>query len=112
MSYINQTKPTVCHFNSPSQSEVQLLCREIFTDTVSVQRTILEFLTQKRSKGSHELSNSKTTTFLNSSTRAGTDDICALRFTEGAKAPIDVFGPNSKMVSGARLELGQCAGHG
>lgn len=43
---------------------------------------------------------------------AGTDNICALGFTEGAKASIDVFGSNSKIVSGARLELGQRTGHG
>lgn len=49
--------------------------------------------------------------FLNCSARAGIDDICALRFTEGTKAAIDVFGSNSKMISGARLELGQGTGH-
>lgn len=49
--------------------------------------------------------------FLNCSARAGTDDICALRFTEGAKAPIDVFGSNRKMIGGARLKLGQRTGH-
>ncbi len=49
--------------------------------------------------------------FLSFSARAGTDNVCALRFTEGAKAPIDVFGSNRKMIRGARLELGQSTGH-
>lgn len=45
---MNQTKTTVCRFSPPSQSVVQLLCEEIFTDTVCVQSTISEFLTQKK----------------------------------------------------------------
>lgn len=49
--------------------------------------------------------------FCNGSTRAGTDDICALRFAERAKAPIYIFGSNSKVIRGARLELGQRTGH-
>lgn len=49
--------------------------------------------------------------YINCSTCIGTDNICALGFTEGAKAPIDVFGSNSEMISGARLKLGQCTGH-
>lgn len=49
--------------------------------------------------------------FLKCSARAGTDDIGALRFTEGSKAPVNVFGSDSKMISGARLELGQRTGH-
>ena len=40
------------------------------------------------------------------------DDIGTLGLTEGAKAAIDVFGSHSKVVGGARLELGECAGHG
>lgn len=50
--------------------------------------------------------------FLSCSAGAGIDDVRALRFTEGAKAPVDVFGSDSKMVSGTGLELGQSAGHG
>lgn len=50
--------------------------------------------------------------FLHCSARVGIDDICALRFTEGAEAPADVFGSNSEMIRGAGLELGQRTGHG
>lgn len=43
---------------------------------------------------------------------AGADDVCALRFAEGAEASVDVFGSDSEVVGGAGLELGQGAGHG
>lgn len=49
---------------------------------------------------------------LRCSAGAGTNDICALRFAEGPEAAVDVFGSNSEVVGGARLELGESAGHG
>lgn len=49
--------------------------------------------------------------FLCCSTGVGIYYIGALGLTEGAKAAIYVFGSHGKVVSGARLELGECAGH-
>lgn len=92
-------------------SQKSSCCREIFTDTVSVQRTIFEFLTQKTKRNSRTFKCRKKRSIHNCSARVGTDDICALRFTERAKASIDVFGSDCKMIRGARLKLGQCAGH-
>lgn len=64
----------------------------------------------KKNQGTCVLSNPKIS-FFNILAWAGTDHICALRFTEGAKAPIDVFCPNCKMIGRARLELGQGTSH-
>ena len=44
--------------------------------------------------------------------RVGSDDVGALRLTEGAKASIRVLGSDRKMVGGALLELIQRAGDG
>lgn len=72
----------------------------------------LEFSNIKRDQRTHALLNAKHfLSFLYSLAWVGIDDICALRFAEGTEAPMDVFGSNSKMVGGARLELGQCTGH-
>lgn len=62
----------------------------------------------KKNKGTHAVLDTK---LFNSSAGAGTDDICALRFAEGAKAPMDVFGSHCKMIGGARLELCQRTCH-
>lgn len=65
----------------------------------------------KKNKGTHAALDTYWFQCRTFSTGTGINDICALGFTERAKAPVNVLRSYSKMIGGAWLKLRQCAGH-